>query len=167
MTDYSHIPMWLAVPVAFFLILGATLTMLGALGLARLGSFYDRIHAPTLGSSWGTAGILMASILLYSYSAGYLVIHDLVIGIFIMITTPVTLMILGRTALHRDHMELEDGQGAPWSEPSQSKLDALEVKAEAEDARDDGDPASDFSADADVDEPPPTSTPDPAPKPAS
>lgn len=156
MTDYSHIPMWLAVPIAFFLIVGATLTMLGALGLARLSSFYDRIHAPTLGSSWGTAGILMASILLYSYSAGYLVLHDLVIGVFIMTTTPVTLMILGRTALHRDHMELEDGQGsASWPQPSQSKLDALESLAEAQDARDDGDPAADFRADGTADDLPP------------
>ena len=147
MTDFSHIPMWLAVPIALFLILGATLTMLGALGLARLRSFYDRIHAPTLGSSWGTAGILIASILYYSYSAGYPVLHDLVIGAFIMITTPVTLMILGRTALHRDHMELEDGQGAaPWAEPSQAQLDALETSAEAEDAQKGGDPAADFTA---------------------
>lgn len=147
MTDFSHIPMWLAVPIAFFLILGATLTMLGALGLARLRSFYDRIHAPTLGSSWGTAGILIASILFYSYGAGYPVLHDLVIGAFIMITTPVTLMILGRTALHRDHMELEDGQGAaPWAAPSQADLAALETSAEAEDAKKDGDPAADFDA---------------------
>lgn len=156
MTDYSHIPMWLAVPIAFFLFAGATLTMLGALGLVRLSSFYDRIHAPTLGSSWGTAGILIASILLYSYSAGYPVLHDLVIGVFIMITTPVTLMILGRTALHRDHMELEDGQGgAAWVEPSQSTLEALESLAEAQDARDDGDPAADFSADTATDDAPP------------
>lgn len=145
MSDFSHIPMWLAVPIAFFLILGATLTMLGALGLARLRSFYDRIHAPTLGSSWGTAGILIASILFYSYSAGKLVLHDLVIGAFIMMTTPVTLMVLGRTALHRDHMEMEDGQGAaPWLSPTPAELDALEAVAEAEDAKNDGDPAADF-----------------------
>ena len=37
-------------------VVAALLTLIGTLGLVRLSSFYARIHAPTLGTSWGTAG---------------------------------------------------------------------------------------------------------------
>ncbi len=85
--------------------IGSTLTLVGTIGLVRLTSFYDRLHAPTLGTSWGTAGIMLASILLLSWVQGRTVLHELVIGVFVMITTPVTLMLLGRAALHRDRAE--------------------------------------------------------------
>ncbi len=105
MTYLETLPAWIALPVAFFLILGSTLTLLGTIGLVQLKSFYDRLHAPTLGTSWGAAGILLASMILVSWTEGRAVLHELVIGIFLMITTPVTLMFLGRAALHRDRIE--------------------------------------------------------------
>ncbi|MCB5408843.1 monovalent cation/H(+) antiporter subunit G [Pseudogemmobacter faecipullorum] len=105
MSLMESLPLWIALPVAAFLILGATLTLLGAIGLVQIRSFYDRLHAPTLGTSWGAAGILLASMLLVSWADSRLVLHELVIGIFLMITTPVTLMFLGRAALHRDRIE--------------------------------------------------------------
>ena len=55
MSHAAELPVWAALLVAAFLILGAGLTLLGSFGLVRLRSFYDRIHAPTLGASWGTA----------------------------------------------------------------------------------------------------------------
>lgn len=105
MTALDSLPPWLMALVAFFLVLGSTLTLLGAFGLIHLKSFYDRIHAPTLGTSWGTAGILLASLLAWSWVQDRVFLHELVIGICVMVTTPVTLMLLGRAALHRDRME--------------------------------------------------------------
>ncbi|WP_334130464.1 monovalent cation/H(+) antiporter subunit G [Sneathiella sp.] len=105
MTDFSTLPLWIVIPVASFLVLGSTLTLIGTIGLATLKSFYDRIHAPTLGTSWGTAGIVMASMLFGSYIEERAVIHEIILGIFITITTPVTLVLLGRAALHRDRLE--------------------------------------------------------------
>jgi multicomponent K+:H+ antiporter subunit G len=105
MTSLDSLPLWLAVPVALLLVTGATLTLLGALGLVRLQSFYERIHAPTLGTSWGTAAILLASMLSYSWLQDRVILHEIVIGIFVMITTPVTLMVLGAAALKRDREE--------------------------------------------------------------
>jgi multicomponent K+:H+ antiporter subunit G len=105
-----------------FLVLGSTLTLLGAFGLLRLKSFYDRIHAPTLGTSWGTAGILLASLLAWSWVQDRVFVQELVIGICVMVTTPVTLMFLGRAALHRDRAEgLGPGHGrGPGSNPVQN-----------------------------------------------
>ncbi|GAB1363058.1 hypothetical protein MASR1M32_22940 [Rhodobacter sp.] len=91
--------------MALLLVIGSTLTMLGAFGLFHLKSFYDRLHAPTLGTSWGTAAILLASICAYSWVQERLVVHEIVVGICVMVTTPVTTMLLSRAALHRDRKE--------------------------------------------------------------
>lgn len=105
MTAFDGLPPWLMGVVAALLVIGSTLTLLGALGLLHLKSFYDRIHAPTLGTSWGTAAILLASLLSWSWAQDRVFLHELVIGICVMATTPVTLMFLGRAALHRARME--------------------------------------------------------------
>jgi multicomponent K+:H+ antiporter subunit G len=108
MTALETLPVWIAVPAALLLVLGSTLTLLGAFGLVHLKSFYDRIHAPTLGTSWGTAAILLASMLTWSWAQDRVFLHELVIGLCVMVTTPVTLMFLGRAALHRDRIEGSD-----------------------------------------------------------
>jgi multicomponent K+:H+ antiporter subunit G len=105
MTALEVLPAWLMLPVAALLVIGGTLTLLGAVGLLRLRTFYDRIHAPTLGTSWGTASILIASMLPWSWVQDRVFLHELAIGVCIMVTTPVTLMLLGRAALHRDRAE--------------------------------------------------------------
>src|SRR5699024_5569306 len=84
---------------------GAGLTLLGTIGLLRLGSFYERIHAPTLGTSWGTGAIVMASMLLFTVIGGRPVLHEFLLGLFLTVTTPVTLTLLARAALYRDRAE--------------------------------------------------------------
>ncbi|WP_112874867.1 monovalent cation/H(+) antiporter subunit G [Paracoccus endophyticus] len=98
----AQVPLWAAIVIAVLVVLGSGLTLLGALGLVRLSSFFDRIHAPTLGTSWGTAGVMLGSALLFTLTGDRLVIHEIVIGALMMTTTPVTLMILGRAALSRN-----------------------------------------------------------------
>ena len=111
MTALEGLPPWLMLLVAALLVLGSTLTLLGAFGLLHLKSFYERLHAPTLGTSWGTAAILLASLLSWSWLQDRVFVHELVIGICVMVTTPVTLMLLGRAALHRDRAEGRAGPG--------------------------------------------------------
>lgn len=102
MTHLDAIPLWAAIPAALFLVLGAALTLIGAIGLVRLPSFYTRLHAPTLGTSWGTAGIVIASMIVSTATEGRPVLHELLIGLFVTVTTPVTLMLLGRATLYRE-----------------------------------------------------------------
>lgn len=99
------LPVWAALLVSFFLVIGSGLTLIGTIGFSRLPSFYERIHAPTLGTSWGTGGIVMASMIFFTVLATRPVIHEILIGIFVTVTTPVTLMLLARAALHRDRAE--------------------------------------------------------------
>jgi multicomponent K+:H+ antiporter subunit G len=108
MNHAADLPVWVALLVAAFMLLGAGLTLIGAYGFFSLRSFYDRIHAPTLGTSWGTAAIVMASMICFTALQSRPVFHEILVGIFVTVTTPVTLMLLGRAALYRDRSE-----GAP------------------------------------------------------
>ena len=118
MSHLAQIPPVIALLIAGFVALGTILTLLGAIGLVRLPSFYERLHAPTLGTSWGAAGILIGSMLMFSTLGSRLVIHEVFLGLLIMLTTPVTMMVLGRAALHRDRAErAEAALGAARHQP--------------------------------------------------
>lgn len=108
MTGAVDLPLWAAVPVALLLLAGAALTLIGSIGLLRLKSFYERVHAPTLGSSLGVGCVLLASMLFFSVLQTRLVVHEVLIGLFVVMTTPVTLMLLARAALYRDRQEGDD-----------------------------------------------------------
>lgn len=123
MNHLETIPLWVAIPAAALVLIGAGLALIGSWGLARLPSFYERIHAPTLGTSWGTAGIMLASMLVFSFAGGRVVVHELVIGVFIMLTTPVTLMLLGRATLYRDHSEEATAKGIDPEATPEAKED--------------------------------------------
>jgi multicomponent K+:H+ antiporter subunit G len=102
---FETMPLWAAIPVGGLLVIGAFLTLVGAIGFLRLGTFYERIHAPTLGTSGGIGAIMIASMIFFSTATRSLVIHELLIGVFITVTTPITFMLLARAALHRDRAE--------------------------------------------------------------
>ncbi len=115
MSDAADLPLWTVILVSFFLLLGASLTLLGTIGMVRFGTFYERIHAPTLGTTWGAGGVLIASMIFFSVLQSRPVLHEILISVFVTVTTPVTLMLLARAALYRDRAE---GQaGVPPFEP--------------------------------------------------
>ncbi|MCI0755934.1 monovalent cation/H(+) antiporter subunit G [Teichococcus vastitatis] len=105
MSHAAELPLIVAVLVGLLVLTGAVLTLIGSLGLVRLGDFYERLHAPTLGTSFGMACVLLGSVLFFSVQKGRPVVHEVLIGLLVVTTTPVTLMLLGRAALHRDRQE--------------------------------------------------------------
>lgn len=105
MTAIAELPAWATLLTSVFVLLGAGLTLTGTLGLLRLGSFYERVHAPTLGTTLGTGCVLIASMIFFSVLQGRPVVHEILIAIFLTLTTPVTLMLLVRAALFRDRSE--------------------------------------------------------------
>ncbi len=90
------------------IVLGALLALSGSLGLLRLKSFYERVHPPTMGTTLGTGLILIGSMLHFSVLEGRPVLHEILIGALMTVTTPVTYMLLMRAALHRDRAEGRD-----------------------------------------------------------
>ena len=105
MIQAPDLPTWAALLVAAFVLTGAGITLVGSLGLLRLRTFYERVHAPTLGTTLGTVFILLGSMVCFSVIQSRPLIHELLIAVFVTITTPVTLMLLARAALYRDRTE--------------------------------------------------------------
>jgi multicomponent K+:H+ antiporter subunit G len=85
------------------------MTLLGSIGLIRLKSFYDRVHAPTLGTSFGTLLICLASIVCFSVLRSRPSVHEILIVVFVTLTAPVSFILLGRAALYRDRTEGNPG----------------------------------------------------------
>ncbi len=98
----TGLPDWVAVLTAILILLGSILTLIGTIGLLRFSSFYARVHAPTLGTTLGIGCVLIASIVYFSVLQSRPVIHEVLIMIFVTVTTPITLMLLVKAALHRD-----------------------------------------------------------------
>lgn len=96
---------WVTAPAALLLIVGGLLALIGGIGLLRLPDFFMRMHPPTMGASLGTGCVLVASMLVSSALLGRPVVHELLITVFIVITTPVTAMLLTRAAAHRRRIE--------------------------------------------------------------
>lgn len=105
MNEAAELPALSAILTAFLLICGATITLLGSLGLLKLRSFYERVHAPTLGTTLGTACIVLASMVYFSTLGSRPVLHEVLIVVFVTVTTPITLTILVHAAVLRDRSE--------------------------------------------------------------
>jgi multicomponent K+:H+ antiporter subunit G len=105
MMHATALPAWAAVATSLLLVIGAGLAVTGSIGLLRLRSFYDRIHAPTLGATLGLGLVLIASMLYFSVLGTRPVLHELLITVFMFVTMPVTFMLLARAALYRDRRE--------------------------------------------------------------
>jgi multicomponent K+:H+ antiporter subunit G len=102
MSGLETIPGWAAAIVALLLVLGATIVLIGALGLLRLRTFYQRIHGPAITITLGTGSILLASMVYFTAEQSRLVVHELIIAAFIMLTAPVVSMLVMRAAVYRD-----------------------------------------------------------------
>ncbi len=113
MSEAVELPAWAALLTAILVLLGAAVTLIGSIGLLRFRRFYERVHAPTLGTTLGTGCILVASMIYFSVVQTRPVLHELLIAIFALVTTPVTLTLLVRAALFRDRSESADDVTGP------------------------------------------------------
>ena len=117
MTGAQDLPLWAAILVSLLLLGGAGITLTGSIGLVRLKSFYERVHAPTIATSVGMFCILLASMVFFTVLQTRLVVHEVLIGFLVVTTTPVTLMLLTRAALHRDRLEGSTEVPPPVGQP--------------------------------------------------
>ena len=87
---------------ALLVLAGALLALIGSLGLVRLQTFFERAHPPTMGSTLGMALVLAGSMLYFTALESRPVLHEILIGVFMTLSTPVTYLLLGRAALRRE-----------------------------------------------------------------
>ena len=96
-----ELPMWAAVPAALLLVASGVFTVIGSLGLLRLPSFQARMHGPSMGNTLGCGCMLFASMFVSSAIAGRPVLHEFLITVFVVVTSPATAMLLMRASLYR------------------------------------------------------------------
>jgi len=124
MTALADLPGWAALLVGVLVLAGALLACIGSLGLLSLRNFYQRVHAPTLATTLGLYLVLAGAIVFHSMVQGRPVLHVLLIGACITVTTPITLMLLVRAALARDRQEGVAGVPPVVSEQAGAEEDA-------------------------------------------
>ncbi len=93
---------WVALPVALLLVLGGLIALIGTLGMLRLQSFYQRIHGPAITVTLGAGCILVASMVYFTVTQSRLVVHEVLISVFVLMTAPVVAMLIMRAAVYRD-----------------------------------------------------------------
>jgi multicomponent K+:H+ antiporter subunit G len=101
----AEIPAWAEIVTAALVLAGAAIALICSLGLVRLKSFYARVHPPTLGTTLGIGCIATASMVYFSASQTRPVLHEILLVVFVLATTPITLTLLVRAALFRDQSE--------------------------------------------------------------
>ena len=104
------LPLWAEITVAALVLAGAALALLGSIGLLRLPTFVERVHAPAIIATLATWCVLLATVLMLSLQRQELALQPLLIAVFIAITVPVTSIFLMRASLFRAR---QAGQDAP------------------------------------------------------
>jgi len=102
MNGIAQLPGWAALIVSLLLIVGASIVLIGALGLMRLRTFYQRIHGPAITVSLGAGSLLLASMLYFTVARSRPVVHEIIITLFVLLTAPVVSMMIMRAAVYRD-----------------------------------------------------------------
>ena len=73
--------------ISLAIVTGASLALIGSIGLVRLGDLYSRLHGPTKATTLGLGGLLVASTLHFS-RGGQLSVHEVLITAFLFLTAP-------------------------------------------------------------------------------
>lgn len=97
--------------VSFFILVGAFFTLVGSIGLARLPDFFCRLHGPSKATTLGVGGLLIASIVYFSFAERQLSLQELLITVFLMATAPISAQMLGQAALQLEKRRAEGADG--------------------------------------------------------
>lgn len=87
--------------VAGLVVAGGAFSLIGSLGLVRMPDFFTRLHGPSKATTIGMGSILLASALYMSARGPGLSLHEFMISLFIVITTPVASHLLAKAARQR------------------------------------------------------------------
>jgi multicomponent K+:H+ antiporter subunit G len=94
---------WLGeLAVAALIVIGAFFLLVGSYGLAKLPSTMQRLHAPTMAVTLGIGSLLIASMFYFLRAQGHLSFHELLITIFMILTAPVTALMVAKAHILRD-----------------------------------------------------------------
>jgi multicomponent K+:H+ antiporter subunit G len=91
--------------ISLLILAGSFFLFVGSLGLAKLPSLIQRLHAPTKAATLGAGGLMVASALYFWLLRGYPSFHELLIGVFLFLSAPITAHMLAKVNLLRRKRE--------------------------------------------------------------
>ncbi len=94
---------WTETLIALLILAGASFTLLGSIGLARLPDFFMRLHGPTKTTTLGVGAMVVASAIYFSVTDPGISLHEIAATMFLFITAPVSAHLLCKAALHIAH----------------------------------------------------------------
>jgi multicomponent K+:H+ antiporter subunit G len=96
------LPLWVTIPGTLLLVLGGLTTLVGSLGLLRLGDFFARMHGPSMTNTVAAGSVLIVSMLASSALLGRPSLHELLIAVSVLMSAPLTSILLVQAALYRN-----------------------------------------------------------------
>ena len=106
--------------IAFWLLIGAIFSLVGAIGLLRFNDSMTRLHAPTKVGTIGIGALLLAS-MIHAYAFGEGSMHELLIMSFLFVTAPISAIFIAKVNIHRRSID------APPSPPRDGTWSTLNV----------------------------------------
>jgi len=110
--NINELPLWVEIIVALLLLGSGALALIGAIGLLRLKTFFQRMHAPAVTTSLCIWCVALAAIVYFSARESRLGLQAWLILILLAITAPITTSLLARAALFRQRTTAK-GEEAP------------------------------------------------------
>jgi multicomponent K+:H+ antiporter subunit G len=104
--------------ISLLLVTGGVFGLVGSLGLLKLRQPMQRLHAPTTATTIGVGAALLASIIYAATVKGDPSWQELLIIVFLFITSPVTANFLSKAHLHRTippESLPATGTDSPWA----------------------------------------------------
>lgn len=114
-------PVWATLSISFLLVVAGFFTLTGSLGLLRLPDFYSRMHAPTLGNTLGAFCVVVSILIMATVTEHRFVAHSLLVSFFLIITSPVTAMLLMRAAIKRELRRGMENRDQAEEKPAQAE----------------------------------------------
>jgi multicomponent K+:H+ antiporter subunit G len=105
--------------IAAHIVVGSLFIFVGSLGLVRLPDLMSRLHAQSKATTLGVGGCLVASMIHFGALQGRVSVQEVLIILFLFLTSPVTAHFLSKAYLHTQadpEADLPQAQGdSDWS----------------------------------------------------
>ena len=104
--------------VSALLVIGGFFGFVGSYGLVKLPEPMTRLHAPTKAATLGVGGVLIASMIYFAWFGAAPSLHELLITLFILLTAPVTGLMIAKANIHLQWTKDElppTGTGTDWA----------------------------------------------------
>lgn len=122
----------IVIPASVLMIVSGLLVLTASIGIVRLDNFLPRVHLQAIIYSVALWSLLLASLLLTFSLKDRTFLHEILIGLFIFITSPVSSILLVRSFVLREERAHQPGDTLPDSDSSAGTSETEEARIEAD-----------------------------------